>query len=119
MIGYTHYSPEACSRRARPSDLHHTYAFPSGHTTAATFIVGALLFVALPLCAPALAEEVGPDGAASAAGSWCSGTTGPAQRSQCMCLLLPLRPPQPGLAELQGCALLAVHLRAAAALFGC
>ncbi|KAK9826427.1 hypothetical protein WJX81_004447 [Elliptochloris bilobata] len=43
--------------RARPSDLHHTYAFPSGHTTAATFIVGALLFVALPLCAPALTDS--------------------------------------------------------------
>jgi len=43
----------------RPSELHHTYAFPSGHTTAATFIVGTLLFVALPLVAPALTDEVG------------------------------------------------------------
>ena len=43
----------------RPSELHHTYAFPSGHTTAATFIVGTLLFVALPLVAPALTDEAG------------------------------------------------------------
>lgn len=45
------------SRRTRPSELHHTYAFPSGHTTAATFIVGSLLFVALPLVAPAITDD--------------------------------------------------------------
>ena len=64
----THQLIEAFLRRERPSDLHHTYAFPSGHTTAATFIVGALLFVALPLCAPALTEEEAPSAAASASG---------------------------------------------------
>lgn len=36
--------------RVRPSlELHHTFAYPSGHTTAATFIVGAALVVLLPL----------------------------------------------------------------------
>lgn len=34
--------------RARPSLELHSFAFPSGHTTAATFIVGALLFILLP-----------------------------------------------------------------------
>ena len=37
--------------RVRPSPLDHTYAFPSGHTTAAVFFLGALLYVILPLCA--------------------------------------------------------------------
>jgi hypothetical protein len=35
----------------RPSQLDHTYAFPSGHTTAAVFFLGALLYIILPLCA--------------------------------------------------------------------
>lgn len=35
--------------RARPSTLHHTFSFPSGHTSAAVFVVGALLTVLLPL----------------------------------------------------------------------
>jgi len=35
--------------RARPSTLHHTFSFPSGHTSAAVFIVGGLLTVLLPL----------------------------------------------------------------------
>ena len=34
--------------RVRPSEVHSSYAFPSGHTTAATFVLGALLFVLLP-----------------------------------------------------------------------
>ena len=34
--------------RSRPSTLHHTFSFPSGHTTAATFLMGSLLFVLLP-----------------------------------------------------------------------
>jgi membrane-associated phospholipid phosphatase len=41
--------------RARPSDLHHSYSFPSGHTSAAVFIVGALMVVLLPLTAQMLA----------------------------------------------------------------
>lgn len=36
-------------QRARPSTLHKTFSFPSGHTTAGVFIVGVLLFVLLPL----------------------------------------------------------------------
>lgn len=35
-------------QRMRPSDILHTYAFPSGHTTAAVFIMGTLLCVLLP-----------------------------------------------------------------------
>jgi membrane-associated phospholipid phosphatase len=34
--------------RARPTELSHTYAFPSGHTTSASFVIGALLFIILP-----------------------------------------------------------------------
>lgn len=34
--------------RVRPSPVHSTFAFPSGHTTAATFMVGTLLFILLP-----------------------------------------------------------------------
>jgi membrane-associated phospholipid phosphatase len=34
--------------RARPSTLHHTFSFPSGHTSAAVFLVGSLLTVLLP-----------------------------------------------------------------------
>lgn len=34
--------------RTRPSTLHHTFSFPSGHTTAATFLIGGLLFILLP-----------------------------------------------------------------------
>lgn len=37
-------------RRVRPSELDHSYAFPSGHTTAAVFFLGALLYIILPLC---------------------------------------------------------------------
>jgi membrane-associated phospholipid phosphatase len=40
--------------RARPSDLHHTFSFPSGHTSAAVFIVGALVSILLPLSIDAL-----------------------------------------------------------------
>lgn len=35
--------------RARPSTLHQTFSFPSGHTSGAVFTVGALLTVLLPL----------------------------------------------------------------------
>lgn len=34
--------------RIRPSPMHHTFSFPSGHTSAAVFIVGALVTVLLP-----------------------------------------------------------------------
>lgn len=34
--------------RVRPSPVHSTFAFPSGHTTAVTFITGTLLFILLP-----------------------------------------------------------------------
>lgn len=43
--------------RIRPSELNNTYAFPSGHTTAATFIVGCLLFILLPAVLPARAQQ--------------------------------------------------------------
>lgn len=36
--------------RIRPSDINKSFAFPSGHTTSAVFILGTLLFVILPLC---------------------------------------------------------------------
>lgn len=39
--------------RARPSDIHHTFSFPSGHTTAAVFMMGALLYVMIPLAVSA------------------------------------------------------------------
>jgi membrane-associated phospholipid phosphatase len=35
-------------QRARPTELSWTYAFPSGHTTSAAFVIGALLFIILP-----------------------------------------------------------------------
>ena len=43
--------------RPRPSAGLSTWAFPSGHTTAATFICGVLLFVLLPAALAALQEE--------------------------------------------------------------
>lgn len=43
--------------RARPSTLHHTFSFPSGHTSAAVFIVGGLLTVLLPLTLQLWAEQ--------------------------------------------------------------
>jgi membrane-associated phospholipid phosphatase len=43
--------------RVRPSTLHHTYSFPSGHTSAAVFIVGALVVVLLPLTVQLLQEK--------------------------------------------------------------
>ena len=43
--------------RARPADYPTSFAFPSGHTTAATFICGTLLFVLLPLAVQALEEQ--------------------------------------------------------------
>ena len=51
--------------RTRPSTLHSTFSFPSGHTTAATFLIGGLLFTLLPVAlagkadsAPADADEL-------------------------------------------------------------
>jgi len=35
-------------QRVRPSPVHVSYAFPSGHTTSATFIIGTLIFVLFP-----------------------------------------------------------------------
>ncbi|PSC70460.1 PAP2 family [Micractinium conductrix] len=43
--------------RVRPSEHHHTYAFPSGHTTAAAFICGTLLFVLLPAALQVVEEQ--------------------------------------------------------------
>ncbi len=34
----------------RPSDIHQSFAFPSGHTTFSVFVLGALLYVIVPLC---------------------------------------------------------------------
>eukprot|EP00887_Chlorella_sp_A99_P007560 scaffold28.g7560.t1 len=42
--------------RSRPSELLHSFAFPSGHTTAAAFVTGALLYILLPSLAAAQAE---------------------------------------------------------------
>lgn len=36
--------------RIRPSDTQKSYSFPSGHTTFSVFVLGALLYVILPLC---------------------------------------------------------------------
>ena len=53
--------------RPRPSqELHHTFSFPSGHSTAAAFIAGALLLVLLPLARRAAAGR--RSGGAAAAG---------------------------------------------------
>ncbi|BDA46749.1 hypothetical protein COCOBI_09-2020 [Coccomyxa sp. Obi] len=43
-------------QRVRPSDIHQSYAFPSGHTTFSVFVLGALLYVIVPLCV------AGPEG---------------------------------------------------------
>jgi membrane-associated phospholipid phosphatase len=40
--------------RVRPSTIHHTFSFPSGHTSAAVFIAGMLLVVLLPLASASL-----------------------------------------------------------------
>lgn len=46
--------------RARPSDLHHSFSFPSGHTTAAVFITGAFLAVLLPLAVQLAQQRLPP-----------------------------------------------------------
>jgi membrane-associated phospholipid phosphatase len=46
--------------RVRPSAVHSTFAFPSGHTTAATFMVGTLLFVLLPALIEAASATMPP-----------------------------------------------------------
>jgi membrane-associated phospholipid phosphatase len=43
--------------RARPSEGHSSYAFPSGHSTAATFIIAALAFVICPLVLSSAAKD--------------------------------------------------------------
>ena len=40
--------------RARPSDLHGGFSFPSGHATTAYFVAGWLFFILLPMAAEAL-----------------------------------------------------------------
>lgn len=42
---------KAAFARARPSDLHHSFSFPSGHATAGAFMAGALLLLLVPLAA--------------------------------------------------------------------
>ncbi|KIY92171.1 hypothetical protein MNEG_15794, partial [Monoraphidium neglectum] len=49
--------------RARPSnEIHHSFSFPSGHTTAAVFISGAALLVLLPLARRRLGAGAGASG---------------------------------------------------------
>jgi membrane-associated phospholipid phosphatase len=51
------HSLKAAFHRLRPSTLHHSFSFPSGHTTAASFIVGALVMVLLPLALQQAAQQ--------------------------------------------------------------
>lgn len=54
--------------RPRPSvELHHTFSFPSGHTSAAVFTVGALLAVLLPLALRLWAQDCNSDNGSSEA----------------------------------------------------
>lgn len=46
--------------RARPSDLHGGFSFPSGHATTAYFVLGWLLFILVPLAAEALQSDNAP-----------------------------------------------------------
>lgn len=55
--------------RARPSTLHHTFSFPSGHTSAAVFVVGALLTVLLPLTLQLWASSSTASSSSTAQGS--------------------------------------------------
>ncbi|KAK9822051.1 hypothetical protein WJX74_003410 [Apatococcus lobatus] len=50
--------------RTRPSTLHHTFSFPSGHTTAATFLIGGCLFVLLPAALADRSQSSAPESAA-------------------------------------------------------
>lgn len=59
--------------RVRPSTLHHTFSFPSGHTAAAVFIAGGLLTVLLPLT---LRLWSAPQSAGSSSSSDDSNSTG-------------------------------------------
>lgn len=45
-------------QRARPSDLHHSFSFPSGHSTSVYFIVGFLFFIIMPAVYETLTEDV-------------------------------------------------------------
>jgi hypothetical protein len=56
--------------RVRPSTLHHTFSFPSGHTTAAVFTVGALLLVLLPLLLEQEQEQPGREGSSASGSTW-------------------------------------------------
>jgi len=55
--------------RLRPSEYHHTFSFPSGHTSAAVFTAGALLTVLLPLALQLLHEANFPDNSSSSSSS--------------------------------------------------
>lgn len=44
-------------QRARPSDLHHSFSFPSGHSTSVYFIAGFLFFVIVPALYETLRED--------------------------------------------------------------
>ncbi|GMH33355.1 hypothetical protein BSKO_01189 [Bryopsis sp. KO-2023] len=46
-------------QRARPGGIHRTFAFPSGHTTAAMLLTGTILFVFLPVLFDALPQMQG------------------------------------------------------------
>jgi len=65
--------------RVRPScEIHHTYSFPSGHTAAATFLVGAALVVLLPLAARlgGWGASAGPAGGSASPGNHSSSGSG-------------------------------------------
>lgn len=51
--------------RVRPSTLHHTYSFPSGHTSSAVFIVGTLVVLLLPLTVQLLQEKAASSSSSS------------------------------------------------------
>jgi hypothetical protein len=53
--------------RARPSELHHSFSFPSGHSTSVYFILGFLFFIALPALYSSLSQQSGRTGPADAA----------------------------------------------------
>eukprot|EP00775_Hariotina_reticulata_P012957 gene12957-13086_t len=59
--------------RIRPSEYHHTFSFPSGHTSAAVFTAGALLTVLLPLALQLLHEANPPGSSNSSSGAPAAG----------------------------------------------
>lgn len=69
---------KAAFGRERPSPIHRTASFPSGHTTAVVLLVGALLFVLLPaVYGNAKRREAGQEGQG---GSEVGGEGGAAQQ---------------------------------------